>query len=181
MRRRPLFAWITALTAVGLLGTLVDFFGFFAADGGIGVACGGLTEVLFFGSMFILLILGGMTGMALTGLNRYRRGSQWGPTLLITANLLVLGFFGWLRPVNPGQLGWGLTILALASAPAAAVILLLWPLLTMGPVRSRVVHIVLVAAIGVPLTLYAGSGLAEDLSTALQAPLPVAAASCSAG
>jgi hypothetical protein len=180
MRRRPLFAWITALTAVGLLGTLVDFVGFFPANGGLRVGCGGLAGVLFFGLMFILILLGSIAGLALGGLNLYWRRSQWGPTLLIAANLLVLGFFGWLRPVNPGQLAWGLTILALATAPAAAIILLLWPLLTMGSVRSRLVHIFLVAALGVPLTLYAGSGLAEDLSNALQAPLPIVATSCGA-
>ena len=179
MRRRPLFAWITALTSLGLLGALVDFVGFFPANGGIRIGCGGLAGVLFFALMFILILLGGIAGIALGGLNMYWRGSQWGPTLLIAANLLVLGFFGWLRPVNPGQLAWGLTILALASAPAAAIVLLLWPLLSLGRLRSRLVHIVLVAAIGAPLSLYAASGLAEDLSTALQAPLPVVATSCS--
>ena len=79
MRSRPLFAWITALTSLGLLGALVDFVGFFPANGGIRVGCGGLAGVLFFALMFILILLGGIAGIALGGLNMYWRGSLTSP------------------------------------------------------------------------------------------------------
>jgi hypothetical protein len=173
---RTLWVWVVALTEIGLGGFPILFFGYESLSGAqFGTGCGGGIGILI-GLVFLAAMIWGLVVLvAALGAFLFWRGSRWGPLLLIPVNLLNMYLLG-SPAVAAGQLIWAVFVLALAAVPAIAVVLLLWPLWTRGRLWVRVVELVVLGAIAAPvLPLYA-SGVASDVSSALQpAPPPVAA------
>jgi hypothetical protein len=178
--------WVTVpaivLTAIGVLGTWIDFFAMFVISGhGPSGGCGGLIGILLLVLLVIVILLGFIAVLALSGalLLRFRPGL--GPPLLIAANLLVMGFDGFWRPINAGQLAWGLSLVALATVPALAIVLMLWPLLTRGRVWVRVLEVAVLGLLAWPMLWLYAYGMSDEISLALQQPVPVAVASSTCG
>lgn len=178
---RRLWILVASLTVIGLVGTAVDFLGgmFVASGHGLGVGCGGMVGVLFLLILLVLIILGLIALLASVGLGLFWRKSRWGPLLLVSSNLFAMGVFGWIPPVYPGQLLWAAVILMLASAPAIAVVLLVWPLMTRGRLWVRGVELVVLGLLAIPVVCLYASGLKYDIQMGLTTPpTQVASASC---
>jgi hypothetical protein len=87
--------------------------------------------------------------------------------------LVVLAFFAglgllmfWLRsPAGPLVL-----VVDIAATPAIAVALVLWPLLTRWALWVRVVEFVIITLIALPVLWLYGSGVGNDIHTALTTP-----------
>jgi hypothetical protein len=178
--------WVTApaivLTAIGVLGTWIDFFAMFVISGhGLSGGCGGLIGILLLVLLVIVIVLGFIAILALSGALLMRFRPALGPPLLIGANLLVMGFDGWWRPINAGQLVWGLSLAALATVPALAIVLMLWPLLTRGRLRVRLIELGVLGLLAWPMLWLYIYGMSDEISLALQPPVPVAAASSMCG
>ena len=180
---RKVWVWVVALTAIGLAGAVVDFFGGIYADGGrIGTGCGGGIGILLLVYFGLALIWGFVCVLASVGAFLLWRRSRWGPLLLIPVDLLCMYVIGSYQSVFPGQLIWGGVVVLLATAPAVAAGLLVWLLWTRGRLWVRVLELVILGAIAVPLLWTYPSGLSSDVSSALQpAPPRVAATGCGGG
>jgi hypothetical protein len=172
------------LTAIAVLGTWIDLFAiFWASPNGIAGGCGGgstgfavlLLAVVGVGLLFVSLV-------ALTGSLLMWFKPEWGPPLVIFANLLAMGFDAWWRPANAGQLTEGLILVALAVVPALAILVTLRPLLTIGSVTVRIVEAAALGAVAVPILWLYVYGMSSDLSLAFQQLPPAAvAAACRGG
>jgi hypothetical protein len=173
---------VLVLTVIGVLGTWIDFFALFWASGrGVAGGCGGLIGILLALLLLVVIFLVFIAALAAGGALLFWFRTAWGPPVVIAANLLLMGFYGWWVPISAGQLAWGLSLVALAAAPALVVLLMLWPLVTRGRIWVRVLEIAVLGLLAWPtLWLYA-HGIPSEVSTALQQPVPVAAASCSGG
>jgi hypothetical protein len=180
---RQLWIAVATVTAIGLVGAVVDFLGLFAASGqGFAGGCGGFGGVLFILILLVLIVLGMMGALAAVGLFLFWRRLRWGPLLLVPSNLLVMGFFGWSSPVYPGQVVWAVVIVLLGAAPAIAVVLLVWPLLTRGRLWVRVTEFVVLGLIALPLVWLYVSGLTNDIRTGMTPPAAqVASTGCGSG
>ena len=174
---RTQWVWVVALTEIGLGGFPILFFGYeFFSGARFGTGCGGGIGILI-GLVFLAAMIWGLVVLvAAFGAFLFWRGSRWGPLLLIPVNVLGMYLLGAGQAVPAGQLIWGVLVLAMAAAPAIAVVLLIWPLWTRGRLWVRVLEFVVLGAIAAPvLWMYAG-GVASDVKGALQpAPPPVVA------
>jgi hypothetical protein len=169
------------LTGVGLVGILVDFGAFFAIHGPLtgGCAMAGAAAILMMIALLAVLGYGGLAGvLALTGLIFFWRRSRWGPRLLIPANLLSMAFFYW-SPVDPGQLTWATVLVLFSAAPAIAVVLSVWALLSPASLGIRVGELGVLGTIAFVLLSAYVYGINADI-TAGMAPPPqlVARAGC---
>jgi hypothetical protein len=176
--------WITVpsvvLTAIGVLGTWIDFSAMAVIHGFSG-GCGGLIGILLLVLLVIVILLGFIAILALSGALLMRFRAALGPPLLIAANLLVMGFDGWWMPIKAGQLAWGVSLVALATVPAVAIVLMLWPLLTRGRVWVRVLEVAALGLLAWPMLWLYTYGISDEVSLALQQAAPVAAASGTCG
>src|SRR5919202_292045 len=112
---RTLLRVVFVLTGIGLFSLLFDSFGLFFYGEvqlrGMPCANAGLGLALF---MVLFVYVGLLTGIAiLGGVLLWERSSGWGAAMLALANLLVMGFVGWWRPVEPGYTIFGLAVVAL--------------------------------------------------------------------
>jgi hypothetical protein len=175
---RVVWSLVVALTAIGLVGIVVDFVGFFAASGhGIsgGCAMGGVAFFLVSIAALVVLTFVGLIGvMASIGSVLFWRRRRWGPLLLIPSNLLAMAFFDF-SPVYQGQVMWAAVVLLFAAAPLCAVGLLVWALWTRARGRERIVELVVLGLIGLPLVALYVAGINLDVTMALTAPPPVTA------
>jgi hypothetical protein len=175
---RVVWSFVVALTAIGLVGILVDFVGFFVASGhGIsgGCALGGVAFFLVSIAALVVLVFVGLIGvMASFGSVLFWRRRRWGPLLLIPSNLLTMAFFDF-SPVYQGQVVWAAVVLLFAAAPLCAVGLLLWALWTRANARERVVELLVLGLIGLPLVALYVAGINGDVTMALTPPPPVTA------
>ena len=177
------WALVAILTAVGLAGILVDFVAFFAIHGPLtgGCAFGGVAAALMIIALLLVLAYAGFAGaLALTGLIFFWRRSRWGPRLLIPSNLLSMAFFFW-SPVNPGQVDWVAILVLLAAAPAVAVAMLVWPLLSRAAPRVWIVELVVLLVIALPLVAAYIYGIETDVVAAFAPPPPLVAAAHGCG
>lgn len=173
---------VAGLTAIGLVGAVVDLVGLLVANPPHGCAAGiglaamlGMTAVVFVGLSFVGVLA------AVGTIFLYQR-SRWGPLLMVPANLLTMGFFGWWTPVYPGQLAWAAVIVLLTAPPALAVALLVVQLLSRDGLRVRPIQFVWLAALAIPLGWLYVAGMAYDVSAGLQQPpAPVVASSSGGG
>jgi len=175
-RDRRLLAAIASLTGVALVGSFVDMVGGFATWGSPG--CASPVVILFILIVIFLMFAGLITAAAVAGFALYWNGSQWGPLLMMVANLLLMVFFGWGKILEPGHVTLGIVIVAMAGAAAVSILLLLWPLVSQGSLRARSLKVVLLVALTFVIAPYYTAGLAWDLNPATQsAPLVAAQAS----
>jgi hypothetical protein len=170
---------VATLSAIGLVGILLIFVGFVASLGPVTGGCGlgpalGLF-LLALAAALVLVYFGLAGGLAATGLILFRRHSRWGPRLLIPANLLAMAFFYW-SPVSPGQVAWVVILLLFGAAPAVAVVVLAWALLSQGTGRTRIVELVVLGLIALPLASAYVYGINADVTAALASPPPLVAA-----
>jgi hypothetical protein len=93
--------------------------------------------------------------------------------VLVFCNLVLMAFYGFARPVGYGEIVWGLVVVDIAATPAIAAVLVLWPLLTRWAFWVRVVEFVIVTLIALPVLWLYGSGVGNDIQTALTTPPPV--------
>lgn len=168
-------AWIlvTTLTAIGLLGIFVDFAAFFAIHGPLTGGCGGLAGlglVLMAVAALLVLVYGALIGaLTVTGVIFFWKRSRWGPRLLIPANLLSMAFFFW-SPVDPGQATWATALVLLGAAPAVAVGLLVWSLVSRADRTvwlGELVTLGLIALFMVPAFV---DGISADVAAGLAPP-----------
>ncbi len=170
---RKLWFWAAALSAAGLLGVVVAFFGGANASGAqLTPGCGGGIGFLFV-ALFVLALLLGFVGLvAVVGAILLWFRPVWGVLLLIPVNLLSLYLIVGYQTVYGGELVWAVVVLMLAAIPLIAIGVLLWPLWTRG---NRVVlglQLLILGALAVPVVLTVGPGLANDVNSALQALQP---------
>jgi hypothetical protein len=171
------------LTGVGLVGILVDFGAFFAIHGPLtGGGCGGLAGLgvllMLVAAVLVLVYCGLIATLVVSGLVFSWRRSRWGPRLLIPANLLSMAFFYW-SPVDPGQLTWATVLVLFSAAPAIAVVLSVWALLSPASLGIRVGELGVLGTIAFVLLSAYVYGINADI-TAGMAPPPqlVARAGC---
>lgn len=169
---RRLWNAVAILTAIGLMGPVIILLKWLPAlQAEADTHCGnsdlvyGLIE--FFGAW--LVVLAGLAGL---GLLMFWLRSPAGPLVLIFCNLLMMAFYGFAHPVDHGDIVWALVVVEIAAAPAIAVALVLWPLLTRWPLWVRVVEFVIIAAIALPVAWLFGFGVSNDIRTALTTPPP---------
>jgi hypothetical protein len=161
---------VVSLTAIGLVGAVVDLVGLLVANPPHGCAAGiGFAAMVGFMAI-ILVALGLVAVLAILGTVFLYRRSRWGPLLMVPANLLTMGFFGWWTPVYPGQLAWAAVVVMLAATPALAVALLVAPLLSRDRLRVRLIELALLGALALPVAWLFVSGMAFDVSAGLQQP-----------
>ncbi len=168
---RKLWFWAVGLTAAGLLGVLVAFFGGASASGTrLTPGCGGGIGILFV-FLFVLALLWGFVGLvAVVGAILLWFRSVWGVLLLIPVNLLSLYLIAGSQNVYAGQVVWGAVVVLLAAIPVIAIGVLLWPLWTRGNRLVQVLQLLILGALAVPVVLTAGPGLANDVNSVFQAP-----------
>jgi hypothetical protein len=179
---RSLWIAVATLTSVGVVGILVLFVGFVINLGPVsgGCALAGLGFLLLFLALALTLIYAAVIGgLTAAGLILFRRGSRWGPGLLIGSNLLTMAYFFW-SPVGPGQVAWAAGVILLAAAPALAVVLLVWFLLSQGIRQARIAELIVLGVIAVPLVSAYVYGISTDVAAALM-PVPQPVASVPAG
>lgn len=177
------------LTGLGLFGILVAFASLFAVLGLLrgGCALGGIAAILMLIAGLLVLVYLALVGLlALLGVIFLWRRSRWGPRLLIPSNLLSMVVF-YLSPFSSdgrsGHAEWAVALVLFAVAPAVAVGLLLWALLSSGSWKVRIVELVVLAVIALPSVSGWSAGLGVDFAAALApTPPPVVAAapSCTA-
>lgn len=165
---RRVWKLVAALTAIGLTGIGIVFGEVFVLSWrAIGPGCqvGGGPPIYGFLTLgvFGLVLLAGVTAL---GLLMFRLQFVIGPVVLVLSNLLVLGFYGFMSPVFPGQLLWGLLIVGVGAAPAAAVAILGWSVVTRGPLWARAAELVILTLIAVPFVWIYGVGVTSDLQSA---------------
>lgn len=170
---RQLWFVVAALTAMGLIGTgllLVALLGWI--HGG----CGGGAVILlavWLGLAVAIVFIGGVAG---TGLVLFWLRNRWGPLVLIVSNAMATGFIGWIGGI-PAPLLW--VVLPLAAAPVVAIGLLVWPLLTRGRTRVKVVELVVLGLLALPFVWLYVAGMPQEIQSALgPPPAPVASIRC---
>jgi len=175
---RRLWNAVAILTAIGLVGPVVIFLlkvlptiqngpaGLIRCD----LMCSLDLRISFFVTFGIALVL--LAGLAGLGLLMFRLQSPWGPLVLILCNLLMMAFYGLDNPVDPGEVVWAGVIVVIAAAPAVAAALALWPLLTRWRLWIRAVEFVIITLVGLPVLWLYGSGVTNDIRTALTPPPP---------
>src|SRR5260370_22179252 len=163
--------WASGLTAGGLLGVGIGFFGGTGASGAhLTPGCGGGIGLLFV-VLFIFAVIAGFVGaIAVAGAILLWFRSVWGVLLLIPVNLLSLYLIAGSQNVYAGQVVWGAVVVLLAAIPVIAIAVLLWPLWTRGNRLVLGLQLLVLGALAVPVVLTAGPGLASDVNSALQAP-----------
>jgi hypothetical protein len=177
--------WIVVftLTGIGGVGMIVEFVSYFAILGPLtgGCANGGLAGVLMLIAGVAVLIYVAVVGLiALIGVIFFWRRSRWGPRLLIPSNLLSMAFCYW-TPLSPGTHGghadWAIILLLFGAAPAIAVGLLVWALLSRVSLPVWIAEAVVLGLIALPtVTGYTyGMGVNAE-SIFLPPPAPVVAA-----
>jgi hypothetical protein len=177
---RGLWAWVVGLTAGGVAGIPMVFFGYIFVSGGrIGVGCGGGIGILFAFYLALAVIWGIDWLVAALGAFLFWRRSRWGPLLLIPLNLFNLYVLGGSDVVPPGQVIWAAVVVALTAVPAIAAVLLVRPLLTRGRMRVRLVEFVVLGTMAAAVLWACAGGLAGDVASTMQAARPpVVAAGC---
>jgi hypothetical protein len=184
---RALWAWVIALTAIGLVGgglnVIGGFIANFAPGGNFKVGCSAaLGALLFFAVAAVFLLALGLVGvLAAVGAVLFWRGSRWGPVLLVAVNLAMLALFGF-PTVFRGQVLWGAIVVLLAMTPAVALALLVQPLVRWPGQRLVVaVQLAILSAFALPAVVLFALGLTQDVTLVVQpAPSAVAAAGCAA-
>ncbi len=168
---RKVWFWAIGLTAAGLLGVVIAFFGGTSASGArLTPGCGGGIGLLFV-ALFIFAVIAGFVGaLAVVGAILLWFRSTWGVLLLIPVNLLSLYLIAGSQNVYAGQVVWGAVVVLLAAIPVIAIGVLLWPLWTRGNRLVLGLQLLILGALAVPVVLTAGPGLAADVNSALQAP-----------
>jgi hypothetical protein len=173
---RKVWISVVALTAIGLVGTLVTFVGFLVSGPWIG-GCGGVGILIFVLFVIALALLGfvALNGvLASIGAILLWRRSRWGPLLMIPSNFLTMAAFVYL-PVQSGQVVWAAVVLLSGAAAACAVGLLLWALWTRERGVERVVELIVLGLIALPLVAIYVVGVDHDMTAALMPPLQAAA------
>jgi hypothetical protein len=174
-RSRKLWAVVATLTAIGLVGPVIVFLvGTAIISPSQAHTCGSAGAAVFILSL-IGIALFVLAAVAALGLWIFWYRSLWGPLILVICNLLMMGLYGWAPVISPGQLLFAVVVLLFAAAPAIAGALVLWPLLTRGRLWVRAIEIVIVAAIALPVLWLYGSGVANDVRTAVTPPPPTPA------
>jgi len=141
----------------------------------------GVGAILMLIALVVVLAYAGLAGvLAITGLIFLWRRSRWGPRCLITANLLSMAFFYW-SPVDPGQVVWVAVLLLFGAAPAVAVVLLVWPLLSKVRARVWIVELVVLLVIAFPLVSAYAYGIEADVAAGLAPAPPLVAAAHGCG
>jgi hypothetical protein len=169
-RSRKLWVVVAILTTIGLMGPVILFLVGTAVSPPDPHVCQGNAAV---GVYFLALIGLGLfvlAAVAALGLWIFWYRSSWGPLLLVICNLLMMGLYGWAPIVSPGQQLWTVLVVVIAAVPAIAAGLVLWPLLTRGRLWVKAIQIVIIVAIALPLVWLYGSGLSNDIRTALTPP-----------
>jgi hypothetical protein len=170
-RSHKVWVLVATLTTIGLVGPAILFFVGTAVSPPDPHACRGNAGVVVYFLTLIGLALFVLAAVAALGLWIFWYRSLWGPLLLVVCNLLMMGFYGWATVVSPGQLLFGVLVVAIAAAPAIAAALVLWALLTRGRLWVRAAEFVIIAAIGLPLVWLYASGISSDIRTALTPPV----------
>lgn len=157
---------MATLTAIGLVGPLI----FLPKVLPLGNAC---DPEIFHGFLVLvgiaLLLLACVAGL---GLWMFWVRSRWGAVVLVICNLLMIGFYGLAVPINSGELLWAAAVLVISAAPAIAVALALWALLTRRRLWVKAVEAVIIAAVALPLVWLYLFGMTNDVQTALTPPPP---------
>jgi len=178
-----LWFWAVGLTAVGMIGVAVDFFGGTSAAGvQTTPGCGGGIGILIFLLLLLALAWGfvGLVGVVGAILLWFR--PNWGALVLISINLLSFYLIAGSQSVYAGQLVWGAEVLVLAAIPPSAIAVLLWPLWTRGNRLVLALQLLILGALAVPVVLTAVPGLATDVNSAFQAaPAPQVASHAGCG
>ena len=155
------------LTAIGLVGVLVDGFGLIPAAGPVGCGFGILILVLLFGVLVFLFAWFVVAALASWGIFLLFRRSASAPYLLIPVNLATMSFFGYWTPVYPGQLIWGAIVVLFALCAAAACALMIHRVLAEGPLPRRILATAIIAiVVSFPTSLYV-SGVFSDIALAI--------------
>jgi hypothetical protein len=169
---RRLWSVVAILTAIGLLGPVIIFLRWLPVlRAEYDTHCGNGDIVLGF-SVFGLVWLVVLAGLAGLGLLMFWLRSPAGPLVLLFCNLVMMAFYGFAQPIDHGNIAWGLVVVDVAAAPAIAGALVLWPLLTRWALSVRVVEFVIIAAISLPVSWLFGYGVTNDIGTALTPPPP---------
>jgi hypothetical protein len=109
---------VAILTAIGLVGPVIFLLKSWPAVQEYNAThCGGppgsgfdLVETF----LAFLVVLAGLAG---PGLLMFWLRSPAGPLVLVFCNLLMMAFYGFAHPVNPGGLIWGLVVPGCARVP----------------------------------------------------------------
>ena len=169
-RSRKLWVVVATLTTIGLVGPVIIFLAASALSppqaqscGNPGVGCYFMTVI---GIAFFVL-----AAVAALGLWIFWYRSLWGPLILVVCNLSMMGFYGLVAPlIYPGDLGWAAAVVVISAAPTIASALAFWAVLTRGRLWVRAVEFVIITLIALPLLWLYGSGLTNDVRTALTPP-----------
>jgi hypothetical protein len=165
---------VVILTAIGLIGPVIFLLKLWpAVQQQNDTHCGTPPDFVYGLLEFFLAWLVVLAGVAGLGLLMFWLRSPAGPLVLVFCNLVMMAFYGFAHPVNPGELIWGLMVVGIAAAPAISAALVLWPLLTRWALWVRVVEFVIIALIALPVLWLYGSGVGNDIQTALSTPPPV--------
>jgi hypothetical protein len=169
---RKLWNAVAILTAIGLLGPVIFLVKVWPAvqqENASRCDEPGFVYGLIEFFLVWLVVLAFFAGL---GLLMFWLRSPAGPLVLVFCNLVMMAFYGFAHPINPGELIWGLVVVGIAAAPAIAAALVLWPLLTRWALWVRVVEFVIITLIALPVLWLYGSGLGNDIQTALMTPPP---------
>jgi hypothetical protein len=162
---------VLTLTVIGVVGTWVDFLALFMAGGrGLTGGCGGLAGLVLLFMFIMAVLLMAIALLAAAGLALLWLRPTIGPAVLIAANLLAMGFYGWWVPISAGQEAWGILLLSLAAAPAVAIALLVRPLASRGGRSARIIKVVVLALLAAPMLWFYASGTANEASLAFASP-----------
>jgi hypothetical protein len=168
---RRLWNVVAILTAIGLVGPVIFLLKLWPDVQQYNAThCGGPPGSVYGLIEFFLVWLVVLAALAGLGLLMFWLRSPAGPLVLLFCNLLMMAFYGFAHPVNSGELIWGLAVVDIAAAPAIAAALGLWPLLTRWAFWVRVVEFTMITLIALPVLWLYGSGVANDIQTALMAP-----------
>jgi hypothetical protein len=167
--RRPWNA-VATLTSIGLVGPVVIFLWKVLPNiqnSPMG-ACSLDSVISLFAAFGAALVL--FAGLAWLGLLMFRLQSPWGPLVLVFCNLVMMAFYGVDNPVDPGEFVWAGVVVLIAAAPAIAAALVLWPLVKRWALWVRVVEFVIITLIALPVLWLFGSGVTNDIRTAITPP-----------
>jgi hypothetical protein len=168
---RKLWNAVAILTAIGLIGPVTFLLKVWPAVQQTNASHCDTPPYFVYGLIeFFLTWLVVLAGMAGLGLLMFWLRSPAGLLVLVFCNLVMMAFYGFAHPINPGELIWGLVVVGIAAAPAIAAAIALWPLLTRWALWVRVVELVIITLIALPVLWLYGSGLGNDIQTALSTP-----------
>lgn len=163
---RKLWNGVAILTAIGLVGPVI-FLVKVWPEIGPPPNCGSYPGCIYGLVAFFLVWLVVLAFFAGLGLLMFWLRSPVGPLVLVVCNLVMMAFYGFSHPVNPGELIWGVVVVAVAATPAVAAALVLWPLLTRWALWVRVLEFVIITLIALPVLWLYGSGVGNDIQTAI--------------